>query len=173
MRTLLLIALLSISGIARADDDEVIREPPPKTPFDRGKKNLSVGGGSSSYLGERYFGIGAGFGYFVLDGLELGASALYQFGDGPSISKLAPQIRYVAKPLVGKWPLIPYVGVFYNHWFIGGALADVDAVGTRAGLLYVSGRILLGLGVAVEKSVSVCVEDCVVAYPDLTISLAF
>jgi hypothetical protein len=31
-----------------------------------------------------------GFGYFVLDGLELGVSALYQFGDGLSIAKLAP-----------------------------------------------------------------------------------
>jgi hypothetical protein len=174
MRALALV-VLSFAGVARADDGDevVVVEPPQKTPFDRGKKNLSVGGGSSSYLGERYFGIGAGFGYFVLDGLELGVSGLYQFGDGPSIAKVAPQIRYVAKPLVGKWPLIPYVGVFYNHWFIGGALEDVDAVGGRAGLLYVSGRVLLGVGIAVEKTVSECVEDCTVAYPDFTISLAF
>jgi hypothetical protein len=169
------LAALSTSGVAHADDDgdATIPEPPRKTPFDRGRKNLSAGGGSSSYLGERYFGLGAGFGYFVLDGLELGASAFYQFGDGPSIAKLAPQLRYVAQPLVGTWPLIPYAGVFYNHWFIGDGFVDVDAVGARAGLLYVSGRVLLGLGVAVEKTVSECAGDCTVAYPDLTISLVF
>jgi hypothetical protein len=179
MRIVLLALALSMAGtVAHADsaasgNEAFEREPVVKTPFDRGKKSLSVGGGSTSYLGERYFAIGAGFAYYVLDGLSLGVSTVFQFGDGPAISKVAPQIRYVVKPLVGKWPLIPYVGVFYNRWFIGGRLADVDAVGSRAGLLYVSGSILLGLGIAVEKTVSVCAMDCVVAYPDLTISLAF
>jgi hypothetical protein len=171
VRALLVLAVLcSIGQRARADDEP---EDKRETPFDRGRMNLGVGGGSTQAFGERYFGLGAGFGYFVLDGLELGVSALYQFGDGPSISKVAPQIRYVAQPLVGKWPLIPYVGTFYTHWFIGESFADVDAVGARGGLLYVSGHVLLGLGVAVEKTVSECVEDCTTAYPDLTISLAF
>lgn len=168
-----LIALVVLAGDVRADDEEVIVEPPEPTPFDRGRMNLSAGGGSTTNFGERYFALGAGFGYFVLDGLELGISALHQFGDGPSISKVAPQIRYIAKPLVGKWPLIPYVGVFYTHWFIGDTFEDVDAVGSRAGLLYVSGRVLLGLGVAVERTVSECIDECTTVYPDLTISLSF
>jgi hypothetical protein len=151
------------------------KPPPPKTPFDRGKMSLSAAGGSTSNFGERYFVIGAGFGYFVLDGVELGISAVHQFGDGPSISKVVPSLRYVAQPLVGKWPLIPYAGVFYTHWFIGDEFADVDAVGARAGLLYVSGRVLLGLGIAVERTVSTCdpdVDECVTFYPDFTLSLS-
>jgi hypothetical protein len=170
---LTILAAISGPASARADNEAIIPEPPKPTPFDRGKMSLSVAGGSSNNFGQRYFGIGAGFGYFILDGLELGVAALHQFGDGPSISKLAPQIRYVAKPLVGKWPLIPYVGVFYTHWFIGDMFEDVDAIGARSGLLYVSGRVLLGLGVAVEQTVSECVEECVTVYPDLTISLSF
>jgi len=63
--------------------------------------------------------------------------------------------------------------VFYNYWFIGDAFADVDAVGARVGLLYVSGRVLLGLGVAVDKTISECTLDCTIEYPNLTISLAF
>lgn len=168
----LLTPLLLASNLAVAQPIEI--EPPPtETPFDRGKVSLSVAGGAGNNLGEHYYAIGAGFGYFVLDGLELGASALEQFGDGPSITRLAPSIRYVAQPLVGKWPLIPYAGVFYTHWVIAGGYDDIDAVGARSGLLYVSGRVLLGLGIAVEKTVSTCVEECVTAYPDFTISLSF
>lgn len=62
--------------------------------------------------------------------------------------------------------------MFYNYWFIGDAFADVDAVGARVGLLYVSGRVLL-LGVAVDKAISECALDCTIEYPNLTISLAF
>lgn len=159
---------LLVATSALAQDEE-----PVETPFDRGKMTLSAGGGTTSNFGERYFAIGAGFGYFVLDGLELGITAVHQFGDGPSISQLQPRIRYVAQPLVGRWPLIPYTGVFYNHWFVGDGIPDVDAIGGRAGLLYISGRVLLGLGVAVERTVSECPDDeCWTVYPDFTISFS-
>jgi len=196
---IVVLALLVTSTLARADEEpapdpepdppsdpepsssmpapepEPLPEPEPKrvTPFDRGKMNLSIGGGSTSNFGERYFAIGGGFGYFILDGLELGISAVHQFGDGPSISQVQPRVRYVAQPLVGKFPLIPYVGVFYNHWFVGDDIPDVDAIGTRVGLLYISGRLLLGLGIAAERTVSECPDDeCWNYYPDFTISLS-
>ena len=159
----------------KASPDVEPEQPEPKepTPFDRGRMSLSAGGGTTSNFGERYFAIGASFSYFVLDGLAVGIGGVHQFGDGPSISKVSPEVRYVAQPLVGKWPLIPYVGVFYNHWFIGDGYADVDAIGGRSGLLYISGHLLLGLGVAVERTVSECPDnDCVTVYPDLTISLS-
>ncbi len=174
MRTTCLAAILLASTVAHADDAVVATEPKPPTPFDRGKMNLSAAGGTTSNFGERYFAIGAGFGYFVLDGLELELAAVHQFGDGPSISKVSPAVRYVVQPLVGRSPLIPYVGVFYNHWFIGDGYADVDAIGGRAGLLYISGRVLLGLGIAAERTVSECIDnDCWTVYPDFTISLSF
>ncbi len=164
------VVLLASATSARA---QVVEPPPrPPTPFDRGKLGLSGGGGTQTNLGYRYFVVGIGVGYFVLDGLEVGLGALHQFGDGPSISQVSPSLRYVAQPLVGRSPLIPYTGVFYRHWFIGSELADVDTVGARAGLLYVSGQLVLGLGVVVERTVSTCDADCVQVYPDFTISLS-
>lgn len=170
----LAVLLLLVGGVAHADDEAAVEPapPPPPTPFDRGKMNLSISGGSTSNFDRRYFAIGGGFGYFVLDGLELGIAAVHQFGDGPSISQVQPRVRYVVQPLVGRFPLIPYVGAFYNHWFIGDAYPDVDAIGGRVGLLYISGRVLLGLGVAAERTVSECIEECWTVYPDFTISLS-
>ena len=69
--------------------------------------------------------------------------------------------------------MVPYVAVFYTHWFVGDAYGDVDALGTRGGLLYVSGSTALGLGVAYEHLVSECTMDCSSVYPDITISIAF
>lgn len=173
-RTMLAAAALGAIAIAVAPARPAhADEPPPAppTPFDRGRVNLGLGGGSQTALGYRYFGIGGAVGYFVLDGVELGLGALHQFGDGPSISRVTPAVRYVAQPLVGRSPVIPYTGVFYNHWFIGRGVPDVDTVGARAGLLYVSGSLILGLGVVYERVVSAC-TDCDLIYPDFTISLA-
>jgi hypothetical protein len=154
-----------------------VPEPEPKrrTPFDQGRFSLTAGAGTSSALGQRYFGIGAGAMYFALDGVGIGLGTQVQWGDGPTILRTTPELRYVAQPLVGRWPLIPYAGVFYTHWFIGDAFIDVDAVGTRGGLLYVSGSVVLGLGVAYEHLVSECdamTMDCSSVYPDITISVA-
>jgi hypothetical protein len=169
---LVVVALLGVATPAHADDPAPDQAPPPpKTPFDRGKFNLSVGGGSQKLLDQSYFAIGASAGYFVLDGVEIGLGGLHEFGGSPSISKLTPMLEYVAQPLVGKTPVIPYVATFYNHWFIGGQ-ADVDTVGGRAGLLYVSGQLVLGLGAAYERIVSKCVMNCSSIYPDVTVSLA-
>jgi hypothetical protein len=167
MRYLALL-VLAAAVPARADDAS---EPPRETPFDRGKFALTAGGGTSSNLGHAYVVIDAGVGYYVLDGVELMVSGQEQFGNGPNISELSPQLRYVAQPLVGQWPVIPYIGAFYNHWFVGDGLPDVDSLGGRAGGLWVSGKVVIGLGLAYEHIVSPC-TDCDTIYPDVTISLA-
>lgn len=172
MRTLAVAAILLAAATAHADSALGEAEPPRRTPFDQGRFGLSFGAGSTTAFGGRYFVIGGGGGYFVLDGLELGLAAAHQWGDGPSITRLTPAVRYVVQPLVGKFPLVPYAGVFYSHWFIGDAYADQDAIGTRGGLLYVSGSVVLGLGIAYEHIVSECTMDCDAIYPDLTISIA-
>jgi hypothetical protein len=168
------LALVALAGSVAAAQPAVTdpEPPPPRTPFDRGRFGLSAGAGTTSAFGQRYFAIGAGASYFVLDGVGIGLGAQVQWGDGPTITRTTPELRYVAQPLVGRWPVIPYVAVFYTHWFIGDAFADVDAVGTRGGLLYVSGSIVLGLGVAYEHLVSECMMDCSSVYPDITISIA-
>jgi hypothetical protein len=143
------------------------------TPFDRGKVGVSLGGGTTSTLGHHYILLGGGVGYYVLDGVEVALSGVEEFGDGPNISDLSPSLRYVAQPLVGKWPAIPYAGVFYNHWFVGDGLPDVDTVGARAGALSIQGRILVGLGVVYEHIVSECSTDCASWYPDITLGFTF
>ena len=172
-RTWIALVVVGLTTSAAAnDDDPPAPEQKVETPFDRGKLGVGIYGGSQTTLGHRYFAIGGAVGYYVLDGVEVGLGALHQFGDGPSISKLTPSVRYVVQPLVGRSPVIPYVGVFYNHWFIGDDYADVDTLGTRGGLLYVSGKLILGLGVAYERIASECVTDCSAVYPDFTISLS-
>ena len=168
--TRLLIALaimcFGAAAPARADDGDEHR-----TPFDRGRFNVSAGAGATSSLGERHFAIGGAVGYYVLDGLALGLGLQHQFGD-PSISLVSPEVRYVVQPLVGRSPLVPYVGGFYSHWFVSAPFSDVDTIGGRGGLLYVSGQLVLGLGVAYEHVVSACTENCDSIYPDLTIAIA-
>jgi hypothetical protein len=175
-RGLLAVALLGVAAVpARADSMDPEVEPPPEppaTPLDRGKFSLGVSGGWQNQLGHRYFAIGGALGYFVLDGFEVGLGAVQSLGDGPWISKLTPSLRYIAQPLLRHSPIVPYVGVFYNHWFIGSGLADVDTLGTRGGFVYVSGRAILGLGVVYEREVSKCVMDCSSVYPDVTISVS-
>jgi hypothetical protein len=165
---LVLAFLLLAAPAAHADDEP----PAPKTPFDRGRFALSVGGGTQSALGAQYYVLGVGASYFVLDGLALDTLGVVELGGSPFIAKLSPGVRYLAQPLVGRWPLIPYVGTFYTHWFIGGGYADVNTIGARSGLVYVSGSAVLGLGVAIEHTVSTCMTDCNPIYPDITISFA-
>ncbi len=116
--------------------------------------------------------VAGGAGYYVLDGVELGFGAGHQFGDDPTISRVTPSLRYVAQPLVGHSPLVPYIGVFGSHYFVYDGYADINTVGTRGGLLYVSGSMVIGLGLAYERIVSECVEDCSSVYPDFTLSIA-
>ena len=160
------IALVLLTATAHAD------EPPQPTPFDRGKFGLSGGAGRQSTFDTSYIVVGLGAGYYVLDGVEVGLAASHYFGDGPSISRVTPSLRYVAQPLFGRSPLIPYVGAFYDHYFVGGTYGDVDGIGGRAGVIFVSGQLLLGLGIGVEKYVTNCAKDCVQVFPDVSIGVS-
>jgi hypothetical protein len=161
------VVLIGLVSPAWADDEPAPPERP--TPFDRGKLSLSAGGGTTSALGHEYYVIGGGVGYFVLDGVQLGLSGLVQFGSNPTIEKVSPSLRYVLQPLAHSSSIVPYVGTFYSHWFVGGGLSDVDTVGGSIGGLYVSGQLVLGLGLGYEKIVSQCTTDCDSFYPDFTI----
>jgi hypothetical protein len=145
----------------------------PPTPFDQGHVSVHLAIAEQSAFGAYRFGLGAGVGYFVLDGLELGAFGLHMFGNGPSLEEVSPSVRYTAQPLVGSWPVIPYVGAFYNHWFVGDGLSGVDTVGGRTGLLHLRGRLIVGLGIAYEHTVSTCASSCDAVYPDVTVGFTF
>lgn len=165
-------AALLVASASPARADGGLDEPGGETPFDRGRVAFMLGIGEQSAFGYNYLSLGAGVGYFVLDGLELGAFALHEFGGGPSLSEVSPSLRYVAQPLVGRWPVIPYAAVFYNHWFIGNGLSDTDAIGARGGLIHMRGRLIVGLGIAYEHTVSTC-TDCNFVYPDVTFGFSF
>jgi len=143
------------------------------TPFDRGRIALGVALGSQAVVGYRYFIGGGSVGYYVLDGLEVELGGALYFGDGPSIRAATGGVRYVAQPLVGKWPVVPYGGVFSNRWFIGDPYDDVATIGARAGVIYLSGRILVGIGIAYAHVVSDCVQNCDQVYPDALLGFTF
>ena len=154
------------ASTARADDGG---EP---TPWDRGRVALSLSIGSQEAFADDYLLVGAGVGYFVLDGLELGLDGVRWFGGDPGITVASPGLRYVAVPL--GWPVLPYVGGFYTHYFIGGPFDDLDTVGARVGfVLHRGGGLVLGVGAIAERIVSDCDEDCASIYPELSIGFTF
>jgi hypothetical protein len=173
-RALGLIALVALLGAKAHAQPGVSLEPEERrTPFDQGRFGLSGGGGTTSAFGMRYYAVGLGATYFVLDGVGVGASTQVDWGTGPTMLRVSPELRYVAQPLVGRWPVIPYVAGYYTHWFVAERIDDVDAIGTRGGLLYISGSIILGLGIGYEHLVSDCAVDCSTLYPDFSIGFSF
>lgn len=162
-----LAALVLAAAVAPAHAED------PPTPFDQGRVSVDVAVTEQTAFDTSRFGVGAGAGYFVLDGLELGLFGMHMFGDGPGLDEVSPSVRYTAQPLFASWPVVPYVGGFYNHWFVGDGLPDVDAVGARAGVVRLSGRLLIGVGIAYEHTVSTCSASCDTVYPDITFGFTF
>jgi hypothetical protein len=159
-------ALFGASRLAHADDGEA------PTPWDRGRISLSITLASEDAFDESYFLVGAGVGYFVLTGLEVGLDGVHWFGGDPGISVLSPQLRYVAVPL--GWPLLPYVGAFYTHYFIGDPFEDFDTVGARLGAVYHQGSgLIVGVGGIAERIVSDCNDDCTSIYPEVSVGFSF
>ena len=112
-------------------------------PFSQGSQAVSVIAGAGSAFNDDYIILGVGYGYYVINGLELGIDAQFWMSGDPSINKLSPQIRYVfTQPKKVK----PYIGAFYRRTFIDG-LEDLDSVGYRAGLNFMGqGNFFFGVG---------------------------
>ncbi|MBI5508295.1 MAG: hypothetical protein HY903_06040 [Deltaproteobacteria bacterium] len=138
-------------------------------PYGQGKIRLTLQLGSTHYLEGRYIVAGAGFGYFVIDGLELGLEGDYWIGGAPAVAQLSPGVRYV---LFFVPAVQPYAGAFYRHRFIGHA-ADQDTAGARAGALTSIGPGYVGLGLVYERLLSRCAATCDAVYPELAVALTF
>ena len=136
-------------------------------PFSQGGQTISILAGAGSAFGDDYIILGGGYGYYVIDGLELGIDAQFWLSGDPSITKVSPQIRYVfTQPKTVK----PYVGAFYRRTFIEN-LEDLDSVGYRAGLNFMGqGNFFFGAGFVYE-SYKDCTEtvytDCSDTYPEI------
>ena len=136
-------------------------------PFLQGSQTVSIIAGAGSAFGDDYIILGGGYGYYVIDGLELGIDAQFWLSGDPSITKLSPQIRYVfTQPKTVK----PYVGAFFRRTFIED-LDDLDSTGLRAGLNFMGrGNFYFGLGF-VHETYRDCAEtvytDCSDTYPEI------
>lgn len=144
-------------------------------PFAQGRLRISVVFGGGTNFRDNYLILGAGVGYFLLDGLEasLGGTA-WVLGD-PFIGTVTPGLTYVFYQV----PKIhPYLGAFYRHYFITGDFDDFDTYGGRAGVnLLLGNEGFIGGGVVYERLFD-CQddeiwEDCDQWYPELTFAFVF
>lgn len=140
--------------------------------FTKGSKRLSLLVGAGSGAGDEYLILGAGFGYYIVNGLELGVDyEVWLFGD-PTLQRLSPGVRYVLE--LG--PIKPYVGAFYRHTFISD-YRDFDQIGGRLGVYLIPRRgLFAGIGGVYEHLLD-CDDDSVVncdsVYPELTVGFMF
>jgi hypothetical protein len=141
-------------------------------PFKRGSRRLTLLLGTGYTGNETYFILGAGFGVFLADGLELGLDyEAWLFGE-PVMHRLSPETRYIFHMV----PTVkPYVGVFYRHTFVND-FSDLNYVGARAGLYIVPkrSRVFIGGGAVYERLLD-CENsyvDCDNVYPEITFGIS-
>ena len=143
------------------------------TLFAQGKRQLTVLGGAGSAFGEDYFVIGAGFGYYLIDGFNVGLQFESWSGGDPGILKVTASTQYVFYKTSG----IPtYVGAFYRYSEFENQ-PSIDSVGARAGLyLPVGPSGYFGLGAVYEKYLDCNMQfyaSCDEAYPEVSFTFAF
>jgi len=156
---LILLMMSSFGSIALADSSKTT------TAFSKGIA------GSGSSLNNNYIILGAGAGYYLIDGLEIGADIQHWFSGDPSITKLSPQIKYVyTQPKV----IRPYLGAFYKWTFI----KDMDnqqSYGYRAGAYFSTrNRLNIGGGLVYEKYRDCALFiSCSSTYPEVLLTISF
>ena len=139
-------------------------------PFSAGSKSLSIVVGTGTAFNDNYTIIGAGVGYYVVDGLELSLDAEVWTGGDRSIKKVSPGVQYV---FASSDELKPYVGAFFKRASIEG-FDDLDSVGGRVGAVfsnrssyYLSAGLVYESYLDCDKSPFV---DCNDTYPELSIT---
>jgi len=142
-------------------------------PFDKGAKRGTVLLGSGRAFGDNYTILGLGFGYYVINGLELGIDVESWMGGTPAINQLSPSIRYVLR---NNSSISPYLGAFYRRTYIKN-LNDLDATGYRLGAYFnTSPNIYLGAGAVFinyrDCSTSIY-SSCSDTYPEFTLAFTF
>jgi hypothetical protein len=148
-------------------------------PFDRGRITLSFMLGTAFGGDSNYLILGAGVGYYLVQGLEVALDSTVWVLDEPVIGTLTPQLRYVLHFV----PVLkPYVGGFYRHYFVGNDFDDLNSVGARMGAYFVprsSARFALyfGLGAVYEHVLDCNEHSSVIAcndwYPEISIGISF
>jgi hypothetical protein len=153
------------------------REPeerPSAGPFSKGSIRLTALIGTGSSVTDTYLILGAGVGYFLIDGLEVGLDYEAWILAEPVLNRLSPETRYVLHFV----PTIkPYVGIFYRHTFVAD-YDDYDQVGGRLGVYIIPSRsrMFVGVGAVYERLLG-CDDDdfldCDEVYPELSFGVSF
>ena len=143
-------------------------------PFAQGRLRISVLFGGGTNFQDNYLILGAGLGYFLIDGLEASLGGTAWFLGDPFIGTVTPGLTYVFYQV----PKIhPYLGAFYRRYFITGGFDDFDTYGGRGGVNLLLGNDgFVGGGVVYERLFD-CQEDvwqnCDQWYPELTVAIVF
>jgi hypothetical protein len=141
--------------------------------FSAGSARLAVIVGNGYAFNDTYLIIGVGAAYFVADGLDLGLDLESWTGGNPGITKVSPRLDYVFNT---GGSLRPYAGVFYRRTMIEG-LDDLDSIGGRAGLYFMSGKgVYVGAGLVYESYLSCqtsIYSSCDDTYPELIVAFSF
>jgi len=156
MSRLPVLLVLLLASPALGAPQRSVEEP---RPFARGSMNAGLALGFSSGEGTA-FTLGAGFGYFVLPGLEPGLELEVTFGsDRPTVTSLLPYLRWV---VWRSYTLSPFLKVQGGRWFISGQ-EDLSVVGGGGGLVFFLTR---NAGLQLEAlvfrlfPVDVCGDSC-------------
>ncbi len=139
-------------------------------PFAKGKVRVGFYGGAGSTYNQTYVILGGGVGYFLVNGLEVGADIESWLFKDPTIWKLTPQIRYVVWQME---PIRPYIGAFWRQTYVGDPFEDYSSYGARGGVAYRNGGNYLAAGVVYEKYNDCVSGDCDVIYPEIAFWLSF
>jgi len=141
--------------------------------FSAGNTRLTAVVGNGYAFDKSYLIIGVGAAYFIVNGLDAGLDFEYWTGATPGISKVSPRVDYVFNT---GGALRPYTGVFYRRTMIDG-LPDLNSVGGRAGLFFMTGRnVYIGAGLVYESYMScntTTYSSCSSTYPEFVIAVSF
>ncbi len=175
----LFLAALPLAATAQTAEEEAetatveqTQPKPAKDPgrFAKGRKRAGFFGGAGSNFGQTYLILGAGLGYYVADGLEVGFDAEGWLLQDPTFWKLTPQVRYV---LWQAGAFKPYAGAFYRWNLVGGGFDDVNSYGGRFGVAYQSGGNYLAVGAVYETYETRFGGDNSHWYPEVAVWIAF
>jgi hypothetical protein len=139
-------------------------------PFAKGRKRVGFYAGAGGFYNQTYVILGAGIGYYVADGLELGFDAEGWLFQDPTMWKLTPHLRYVV------WQagnLKPYLGAFYRWNLIDDPFKDYNSYGGRAGLAYQKGGNYAAFGVVYEIYEDDIFGDSSSLYPEIAFWISF
>ncbi len=133
-------------SVSSADLDLFLKRPP--TPFDQGRLRLGIGLGWTSTSRTDWLILGAGLGFYVIDGLEVALDSTFWVVGDPFVATLTPGLRYVFIQLPS---VKPYIGAFYRHYFVGDGYDDTDSLGGRLGVYFMlSKNAYIGGGIVYE-----------------------